>query len=415
MQRRRFTSTAICLATTVFASLSAGCDNVTKPNIRKLEKTYDYLVDPELRRKEIGDTLLIVRNVELSGTQFHGIDWRNVRFVGCDFEGAYELKLAPTVNCVLEDCRFVGIHSFGTMRNVHFLRCQAAGETFLSGKRESANVLFEDCTFTGSSADINHWGDVGTYGEAEFVRCKAKWFGISGDTKLTIRNCEFESVESRSDSSEIEGIYSTVVIEKSKLRGLFKMVSADLQSLTIRDTVLDNLDLSGATVKGDVVIERVRGGCINAYVKEARSLSVRHSQIYGSGQKIFEAYAGGIRSIEIDTVIFGGDFSTEPVSIAGGTGADSSNVRARVNDSIVIRKSKVPRLSTHHVNTASYRLESCEIDSLDLSSSRIGVLELIGNTIARNVDFTGTQVMNSKVQALAKGQAKIDGSNVKIN
>ena len=62
----------------------------------------------------------------------------------------------------------------------------------------------------------------------------------------------------------------------------------------------------------------------------------------------------------------------------------------------------------------AYRLHGCEIDSLDLSNSRIGSLEVSGNSISRTVDFSNTQVQESKVQPLAKGQAKLDGSNVKV-
>ncbi|MGJ7529445.1 DUF2345 domain-containing protein, partial [Variovorax sp. GB1P17] len=149
--------------------------------------------------------------------------------------------------------------------------------------------------------------------------------------------------------------------------------------------------------------------------KVDKSLIVRNSQIYGNGKKIFEAYAGGIQSIEIDTVIFGGGLSTEPVTVAGGTGADLKNVRTRVNDGIVIRSSKVPRLSVHHINTSLLQLQGCELDSLDLSSGRIANLQISGNTIARSVDFTNTQVKESSVQGLAKDQAKLEGSNIKLN
>ncbi|RIX73305.1 hypothetical protein D3H34_29595 [Acidovorax cavernicola] len=253
---------------------------------------------------------------------------------------------------------------------------------------------------------------MGSYGETEFVRCKMRWTNVVSETRHTIIDCEFSDVDC--GVSE-DGGGSEMLIERSKLIGKFDMRPATLLSLTIRDTVLENLDLSNATVKGDVLMERVKGGYINAYVKEAKSLIVRNSQIYGKGKKTFEAYAGGIHLIEIDSVIFGGDVSTEPVTIAGGTGADLNNVRARVNDSIIIRKSKVPHLRTRHIHTSLYQLQDCELDSLDLSNSRIAKMAISGNTISRSVDFTNTRVKESKVQALAKGQAKLDGSNVKAH
>ncbi|CAN5879583.1 hypothetical protein BH11PSE13_BH11PSE13_14200 [soil metagenome] len=101
------------------------------------------------------------------------------------------------------------------------------------------------------------------------------------------------------------------------------------------------------------------------------------------------------------------------MTIAGGTGLDLRNLRTRVNDKFIVRKSKVPRLSTHHINTALYTLQDCHLDSVDLTNSRIEKLDLSGNTIARSVDFSNTQAKESRIQPLAKGQAKLDGSNIK--
>lgn len=381
-----------------------------KTNIRNFGNIYRHLADPELRRKEAGDAELVVKNAIFSGERFQYLTWKNVRFVNCDFAGAYEIKLEAMENCTFDNCKIVGIHDFGVMCNVHFYRCLSGFNANWGGNTGSKKVLFEECRFIGSDSDQNHQGAIGTYGEATFVRCVIKWFAVTGYTKLVLQNCECEDVRTSLNNEEIG---AAVLIEKCKLRGSFDMVPASLQSLTIRDTQIDLLDMNNASVRGDILMERVKGGYANVYVKEARSLTVRDSQFYGNGGKFFEAYAGGIRAIEIDSVAFGGDLTSEPVTIAGGTGADLSTVRPRVNDSIIMRKSKMPRLSTHHVNTALYQLQDCEIGSLDLSSSRIDQLEIAGNTIARSVDFSNTQVKEGKVQPLASGQAKLDGSNIR--
>jgi len=386
-----------------------------KRNIKSFGKTLAYLQDPHLRKKETGDALLIIDSAEIMSESFEGKIWRNVSFKNCDFIGAYEVKLAAMENCTFEECRFSGIFAWGVQNTVSFIKCGIVGVSHLWGSEGSKAVTYQQCTFAGTSSDPNQQGSVGTYGDAAFIECNGKWFGVLGHSALLMHSCEFDSMNCLIDARESSGIVPNVVVSDCKLRGKFDMVSSVLQSLAIRDTVLEELNLSNATVKGDVVIERVRGGYINAYVKEAKRLSVHNSQIYGNRKKVFEAYAGGIRAIEIDTVIFGGDLSTEPVTVAGGTGADLGNVRARVNDSIVVRNSKVPRLSAHHVNTSLLQLQGCELESLDLSNGRIANLQLSGNAIVRSVDFTNTQVKESNVQSLAKGQAKLEGSNIKIN
>jgi uncharacterized protein YjbI with pentapeptide repeats len=401
----------------VLSSFLIGCTVGGKRNIKSFGRTYDYLQDPERRKKETGDSLLIIEDADFSGVDFKGLVWKNIQFKNCSFRGGYETKLDRLETTTFDDCEFVGVHSFGDMVDVTFRRCKLSGETYVMGHSDSKRLLFDGCSFVGADSNRNRWGAVGGYGEAQFVRCKAKWFDVSGQIKLGIHDCEFEDVSSKHDPREVGGRVAPVLLENCKLRGKFDLSGngCEYQSLTIRDTVLEHLDLSGATVKGDVLMERVRGGYVNAYVKQAKSLTVRNSQLYGSDGKFFEAYAGGIETVEIDTVIFGGGAGQEPVKIAGGTGADPNNIRPRVNSRIVIAKSTIPTLSTHHVNTTLYRLQGNEIGALDLINSRIDQLELTGNTINRLVDLSNTQVKQSKLQSFVRGQLKLDGSNVRPN
>lgn len=384
-----------------------------KRRIDSLGKAFAYLQDPELRRKETGDALLTIEDAEVHGVRFEGLAWRNVLFKNCDFLGAYEVKLASMSDCRFSGCRFSGIFAWGVQKSVRFSDCGVAGASHLWGAEGSSAVVYERCNFIGTSEDSNHWGSIGSYGEAAFYGCRGKWFGVLGHSALVIRNCEFDSMECPIDARESNGIVPKVQIIGCKLRGKFDLTASNLHSLEVIDTVLEEFDLTDATVKETILFERVKGGYINAYVKEAGRLSVRNSQIFGNGTKVFEAYAGGIRAIDIDNVVFGGDLSTEPVTIAGGTGLDLANVRARVNDSIVIQSSKVPRLNTHHIHTSLFQMQGCTLDSLVLSNSRIARLELTANTIARSADFTHTQARESNVQPFAKGQAKLEGSNIK--
>lgn len=385
-----------------------------KKHIRTFGRPFTYLKDPEFRKRETGDAVLTIDSAEFSAERFEGIAWRQIVFKNCEFVGGYDIGPRTMDDVLFEDCSFSGVLSFGVTNKVRFLRCSWSGKPVMFAEKGSKNTVFEDCRFDGPGSEPNSWGAVGSYGESEFLRCKARWFNLRGHAKLSIDGCEFEDVDCATDKRN-SGVPAVVSITGSKLRGRFDLMASDLQSLTIRDTVAHTLDLSNATVTCDVLLERVKAGYIGAYVASADSLSVRSSQILGNGSKVFDAYAGGIRTIEIDNVVFGGTLSTEPVTIAGGTGGDLNNVRARVNESIVVRSSKIPRLSMHHVNTTVLKLKECEMDSLDLSHSRIAKLELTGNTVARSVDLTQTQAGQSKLQPFAKGQLKLEGSNVKAD
>ncbi|MBN8749879.1 MAG: hypothetical protein J0I65_20515, partial [Variovorax sp.] len=80
----------------------------------------------------------------------------------------------------------------------------------------------------------------------------------------------------------------------------------------------------------------------------------------------------------------------------------------------IIRNSKLPRIDASWLETQHLQLQGNEIGSLDLSNSRISQLEISGNTIGRSVDFSHTQVKQANVQVLAKDQAKLEGSNIKL-
>ena len=348
-----------------------------KRNIRTFGKTFDFLKNPELRQKETGDVLLVVENAEFSGEQFEKMAWKNILFKNCDFVGGYEIGPERSIDVRYEDCRFSGILSFGMATNLSFLRCIWAGASVMFAEKNSKNVLFETCMFVGTSDDPNRQGTVGSEGEARYVNCSAKWFSWAGDASLSINDCECEGLSIHTDSAANSGhdhLNAVVTIESSRLRGQFDMGASDLQSLTVLDTTMEHLDLRNATIQGDVVIERVKAGHIDANVKKARSLRIRNSQILGNGKQIFDTYAGAIRFIEVDSVIFGGDLHSEPVTIAGGFSLKSADRISNVNESITITNSTIPSLDAAYLNTRQLVLKNSNLLRVDISNGRIADL-----------------------------------------
>lgn len=414
MRRRSFVGGLASIAGHL-SSYAKGSMN--KTNIKSFDKIYRHLQDPALRASDIGDSVLVVDSAEFSGVDFSDLIWRNIRFVNCDFIGAYEIKLERLERALFEDCRFSGIHSFGDMVDVRFSRCLARGRTFLQGQSESKNLVFENCSFVGKSSEPNEWGSIGSYAQATFMACEAKWFNLRGHSKLDLVECTIVDVNAV-PWHEHGG--SHVLIDKCKLRGTFDLSGEGslLLSLTVRDTVLERLDLRNATVTGAVIMERIKGGYINAYVKQAESLHIRNSQVLGNRKEIFEAYAGGIQSIEIDTVVFGGDLSSDPVTIAGGFSLKSADRISNVSRSIDIRNSTIPTLDASYLHTKRLSLKDNEIVRADISNSRIAELEISGTSITGKLDAHGTQATRQKVD-LGAGSTfgrvdQLDDSNIKL-
>ncbi|BEP67168.1 hypothetical protein GmRootV35_16820 [Variovorax sp. V35] len=387
-----------------------------KRNIKSFGKTLAYLQDPNLRATETGDARLIVDSMEITGESFEGKTWRNVSFKKCDFIGAYEVKLAAMENCTFEECRFSGIFAWGIQNAVSFIKCGMAGASHLWGAEGSTAVTYQQCTLTGTSADSNQQGSVGTYGEATFIECNGKWFGVFGHSTLLIHKCEFDSMNCLIDPRESNGIAPDVAIRNCKLRGKFDMTSSVLQSLTVRDTVLEELNLSNVTVKEDVVMERVKGNFIHAGVAAARSLTVSNCEILGNDRGVsFLMSMDGAQQVLLERTNFGTQM-TSKVNLGPGRPLQANEWSVvPLNKSAVIRNCTFPIMDASWLETQRLQIEGNTIGSLNVSNGRMGKLELRSNTIARSVDFTNTQVKESNVQSFAKGQAKLEGSNIKLN
>ncbi len=390
-----------------------------KKNIKQEEKILGYLKNPELRKRELGNQILTIKNIRINGIKFTDLSWNDLHFINCDFVGAYEIELEELKNTVFEDCNFSGVISWGIAQSIRYVRCRAGGRTIVIDEVGSNDVRFEDCSFLGPDADGNHWGGIGSRGDATFVRCRAKWFLLAGYKQISLDDCETADVKIWTDSKANSGeeyFSASVEIKESKLRGKFDMAACDLRSLTIKDTYLEFLDLSLADIKDDVLIERVRGGYLNASAHSMGKLSISQCQFLGRRRNFsFEVGIAGADEVLIDQCNFG----TDPVLTvglgAGGPLEPNEWSTTPKNKYALIRNSTLPVMDASWLESRHLRLENNTIGSVDISNSRIGKLEISGNTISREVNLQGTKVKESKIQPLAKAQLKLDGANIRLN
>ena len=392
----------------------AGCSAMKKPNIRS-SSNYKYLLDPGLRTKETGDAPLVFEGYEISGAKFQYLTWRNLRFLNCDFAGNYDLKLTELENSSFENCRILGIHGFGErMRSVHFYRCTSGFNALWVGGPDCKDVLFEECEHVvDNSPDPNHQGRFGTHGEATFINCKAKSCEVLGKSKVVMRGCAFEGV-----SYQPSGDSAIVQIESCNLRGTFDMVPASLHSLTIRDTQIDVLDLTGASIKGDVVMEKIKASSLKMGVQEgAQSLRIKDSWITGDGERVCAIYAGAFKHVLVEDVRFGGSVN-EVAGIGGGYRPDDASPQPVLTQSVTFRRVKAPMLRSARLNAAAFTVEDCEIERANFSQGRIDTLTFTRNTFSFTLDLSQTQVKEFKQSGgtdLRKlGGFKAEGSNIKL-
>ena len=314
---------------------------------------------------------------------------------------------ASIEEAVFEGCRFSGIFNLGTLKDVRFTRCLIADGSHVVGDVGSTGVVFDSCEMMGSDPAPNHWGSVGAYGDVSFIRCKARRTNLSGETKHLMRECEFEDIHCGISK---DGGGSLVLIENCKLRGRFRLAPALIQSLTIRDTVIDTLDLTGATINDDLLIERVRGGTVEAIVKGAKRLAVRDSQFTppaSGGKFVFSLASNDAQEVLIENTSILGDNIL--VDIGGG---------GPHTESLIFRKSKFSRLDLQYAHAKHLLLQDFEANSVRLNDARIDKLEMNSAVFALTLDLSNTQVHEFKKTGgtdLKKlSGLKLDGSNINL-
>ena len=211
------------------------------------------------------------------------------------------------------------------------------------------------------------------------------------------------------DPAESKGVVPVAVISGSKLRGTFDMASSSFQSLIIRDTVMDNLDLSGATINGDIVMERVRGGTVKAFIEGAQRLIVKNCQFTPRPGINFEFSLASNDAREVliqDTSITGDNIL---VDIGGGPNTES----------MVFERSKLTRLDLQYTHTEKLLLKEFEANTVRLNDARIGALEFDNANFSYTLDLSNTQVKSFKQSGGTRLKTlagfKLDGSNIKLN
>ncbi len=385
-----------------------------KKQISQYGKLFEYLKDPDMRTKEMGEEVMEVTGALFSGVSFREMSWKNIRFVECDFTGSYELKLARLENCLFTGCRFAGLFSFGLAKDVHFSNCVVRGnaDSALYTDKGSTNVVFENSDIQSLAADIETWGSLVMDGEAKYINCGVKWFHLSGGEKLDIERCRIEqSIIARSG---IE-VHPPVTITDTELLGTTDMVSSYMSSLTMRNCTVGVLDLKQAHVSGDVLLEKVVGERIDLSVKSARNVTVRNCTLKATEDQKFSFE---IASDSTDQLLLQDcNFGEVPVAIGPGGWLPEDVLQAAPRNSLTrLIACKLSSLDSAYAFSKAISIEGCTISIADFSNSRIGNLQIQASTISQKLDLRNTRIQSHSIKDLQPNQYRqvlLEGSNIK--
>ena len=411
MSRRYFLKSLIL---PLLSNPLTGCTFMNeKKHINTFGKVFDYLKDPALRVKEVGDQVMEVKGALISGISFQGMVWKNTKFIECDFTEAYQIKLEGLQDILFDGCRFAGIFGFGLAKRVRFNRAEVRAKTYIFTEAGSTNVVLENCDFRSLSDNPDHWGAIAMRGEAKYVNCYAKWFDLVGEERLDIERCKLDTVRIASGDK----INPPVTIIDTELLGTTDMVSSHMSSLTMRNCTVGVLDLKQAHVSGDVLIEKVAGEKLLVGVVTARSMTIRNCKIVPvEGEKTaVDLAAMGIEQLRIEGCTFGdrGELRIDPgVELRD----DQWTVGGPKNKLTYITRCTMESLDATWTESQDLRIEQCTISSADFSNSRIGHLQIEGSTISQKLDLRNTRIQTHSIKDLEPSkyrQVLLDGSSIK--
>ena len=407
-----------------------------KINIRHYGKKFEYLKNPELRTKETGDALMVIENAEISGEDFGGRAWRNIHFKKCDFKGAYAIQLTELRDCLFEDCSFNGIINWGKCFDTTFRRCQYVGNSIVGDDYGSGSVLFEECTQTGTTSDPNHQGGFGSAGHATFVRCKTKWNNLWGYESMTLQFCELEWMDIDTSSIGDGGEnfpWCTFTAENCKFHGSFYaavgMAAGKFQSITLRDTTFDHLDLYNVSIKDDMLLERVTGGFLTIFIRSAaKSFTLRDSKIYDNSEvyknrktkrkELIDVPGGGFNRILMERAEFISKEEDAWAVIGGHNFIDADNKsQDQFAESVVIDHVKARNLRAINLRAKEFKIQNSEFFRAELDMSRLANLEITNTTISALIDLTDTKAAKQKIDLFSdspRREEKLENSNVRL-
>ena len=400
---------------------------MSKTNIRKFGKTFDYLQNPDLRTKEIGEQLMRVNNADISGASFQKIVWRNIEFVNCDFQSGYDIKLSELDNCRFIDCQFQGIINWGAATNTRFVRCKFYGESNIIGSSGTKNLVHEQCEFINPKGGRNHLGAIGAYGEVEFIKCKAEFFDFLGTIQLKLSDCQLKDCTISTDSEANTGPNfkrAEIVINQCMLIGLTDMINADLTNLTILNTQYESIDLTNATFTGDFHMEQCQGGNTKILVKErAQNFTIKNCHMQSNSKEKFRFYiACSAQTAFIDGLKIQNSSEVAEIRFGAQGGIEIENgveviYPPKLAKKITITNTSIPQFNFEYSAANYFLIKDCEFDRANFRKSRYNKLEIINTRISRQIDFTDTKVDEQNIEFIAGFKNRIeltDGSNVRL-
>ncbi|MDR0588199.1 MAG: pentapeptide repeat-containing protein [Burkholderiales bacterium] len=428
-------------------------------DLKVRQPQFDMLKDAELRQKTMGEKILLIEDIAIDGGVFDNVEWKNFHFKDVDFHDRFVQKSVK--NCIFENCEFYRseFHTFD-MEDVTFVNCKTKGAAVISGQGVSRNVVFKNCDFTDQpETNENYWGVVAVAGEVLYQNCKARHISVGGfEGEIKLDGCQFEDMTFYAGvASDSPQKFASLTIENCTFKKKVSLMTTNLDNLTIKNTTFETI-LTPETIRNSLSIENSKGNYLWFQAKNPiKKISIKNCEFSAKGEDggTFYFWRKNGKQIQSENLTIenvkcgvGGDGSDGGM-FQTGRNTHIKNIEApRLSfmfqgDSVQIEGAKATNEATFEnapgqgkmpnvvisnfyvANLADFKgvmlptliIDGYKGNTLDLSDTKIGRLEIKNSRVETLLDLTNAHVGSGEFSTLS-GSKKIKvitkGSNLDV-
>jgi uncharacterized protein YjbI with pentapeptide repeats len=390
--------------------------NIMMKNISEMPYEYEMLRNITQRKNKLENSTLQIKNASFGKSFTDYITCENTVFTDCDFEPGSGIRIKALTNVKFERCNFNDTNiSGGIWNTVSFTDCTADGEFLILADEGSINLTFNNCHFSGpmavaGSVHQNHFGAVGSYGNATFNNCTLKYARIIGETLLTVKNSKLTKISASASKKHGNVIFNNVLIDKyiSFEEGIFS-------KFFMKDCEFEFLNLDAVESK-TIDLENCKGHLVGKFMV-VDELTIRNSIFEANGEKIdpfdnqmaaLSIAGSAVKNVTLDGLKFRGSNGTFYLGGMKNVFYDKDDPKSKMVatsefKSINIHNTPLKDAFIGYIRADELNINNSDIENSDFTNGWFGKITLADLKLIKNVDFSRTRVEEfSKVRLVTE-------------
>lgn len=406
---------AIALAGIGFATEKL-LKKVRMKNIEEMTDEFQMLKNIKLRNAKLGTSTLEIKNASFGENFTDYIICENTVFSDCEFEPGSGIRIKALSNVKFERCHLNDTNmSGGIWTDVTFTDCVADGQFLILADEGSKNLVFNNCNFSGPGAVVgsvhsNHFGAVGSYGNASFNKCTIKYSRIIGDISLTVKNSQLRKISASSSRK-----YSVITFENVNIQEYITFEEGVFSDFVMKECNFEFMNMDDVKSKR-VALEDCVGHFVGKFMN-LEEMTAKNCTFESTGEKrapfgnltaALSIVGSKINSITFDSLKFNG---TNGTMYLGGSenpfydSEDAASKKLETSDfrNLIISNTPLINAFLGYIKASQLILNNSDVENSNFSKSDFGKIAFSNIRIGGKIDFGASRVVEfTKKEITAK-------------